>query len=141
MNIFTAVKYCCILHGRVCVMRINLSRVVVRKPEFGICEHNDAVQLRGTRKDQRLCYFPTRIVQSLYFLNPKFQTSRHLPSLYCPVCVGPGRKPRRQVPSCRGSLACPLFSRQFKCLSVHYEPIVVGNSEIIQKTQRALLLT
>ena len=33
------------------------------------------------------------------------------------------------------------LSRQFKCLSIHNEPIVEGNSEIIQKTQRALLLT
>ena len=30
----------------------------------------------------------TKIVQSLYSLNPKFQTSSHLL-----VCVGPGRKP------------------------------------------------
>ena len=36
--------------------------------------------------------FATRIVQSLYFLNPKFQASSHLLSLYSLVCVGPGRK-------------------------------------------------
>ena len=47
--------------------------------------------------------FATRIVQSLYFLNPKFQTSSHLVWLYSPVCVGPGRKPRRPVFSERGS--------------------------------------
>ena len=32
--------------------------------------------------------FATRIVQSLYFLNPKFQASSHLLWLYSPVCVG-----------------------------------------------------
>ena len=47
--------------------------------------------------------FTIRIVQSLYFLNPKFQASRHLLWLCSPVCVGPGRKPRRPVFSGRGS--------------------------------------
>ena len=47
--------------------------------------------------------FATCIVQSLYFLNPKFQASSHLLWLYSPVCVGPGRKPRRPVFSERGS--------------------------------------
>ena len=47
--------------------------------------------------------FATRIVQSLYFLNPKFQASNHLLWLYSPVCVGPGRKPRRPVFAQRGS--------------------------------------
>ena len=47
--------------------------------------------------------FATRIVQSLYFLNPKFQASSHLLWLYRLVCVGPGRKPRRPVFSQRGS--------------------------------------
>ena len=39
--------------------------------------------------------FSTWIVQSLYFLHSKFQASSHLLWLYIPVCVGPGRKPRR----------------------------------------------
>ena len=47
--------------------------------------------------------FATRIVQSLYFLNPKFQASSHLLCLCSPVCVRPGRKPRRPVFSQRGS--------------------------------------
>ena len=47
--------------------------------------------------------FATRIVQSLYFLNLKFQASRHILWMYSPVCVGPGRKPRIPVFSQRGS--------------------------------------
>ena len=47
--------------------------------------------------------FATWIVQSLCFLNPKFQVSSHLLWLYSPVSVGPGRKPRRPVFSRRGS--------------------------------------
>ena len=48
--------------------------------------------------------FAIRIVQSLYYLNLKFQASSHLPWLYRPVCVGPGRKPRRPVFSQRDSI-------------------------------------
>ena len=47
--------------------------------------------------------FAKRIVQSLFYINPKFQASSHLLWLYRPVCVGPGRKPRRLVFSERGS--------------------------------------
>ena len=51
------------------------------------------------------CVSATLIVQSLYFLNWKFKASSHLLWLYSPVCVGPGRKPRRPVFSQRGSFA------------------------------------
>ena len=37
--------------------------------------------------------FATRIVQFLYFLNPKFPVSSILLCLYSPVCVEPVRKP------------------------------------------------
>ena len=37
--------------------------------------------------------FTTRIVQFLYFLNPKFSASSHLLGLYRLVCVGPGQNP------------------------------------------------
>ena len=37
--------------------------------------------------------FATRIVQLLYFLNPKFQASINLLCLYSSVCVEPVRKP------------------------------------------------
>ena len=47
--------------------------------------------------------FATRIVQFLFYLNPKFQASSSFLSMYRSVCVGPGRKPRRPVFSRRGS--------------------------------------
>ena len=47
--------------------------------------------------------FATRIVRSLFYLNPKFQASSHLLWLYSPVCVRPGRKPRKLVFSQRVS--------------------------------------
>ena len=46
--------------------------------------------------------FATKIVQSLYFPNTKFQASSYLLLLYSLVCVRPGRKPRRPVFSQRG---------------------------------------
>ena len=47
--------------------------------------------------------FAIQIVQSLYFLNPKFQASIHLLWLYSLVCVGPGQANQRQVFSRCGS--------------------------------------
>ena len=67
----------------------------LRKPDFCICQNKDA--------DLSAFVFATRIVQSLYFLSPKFQASNHILWLCSPVCVGPGRKPRRLVSSQRGS--------------------------------------
>ena len=79
----------------------------MRKPAFCTYENKDADQLRGNREDDHAFVFATWIVKSLYFLNMKFQASSHLVWLYSPVCVGPGRKPRRPVFSERGSF---LFS-------------------------------
>ena len=79
----------------------------MRKPAFCICENKDADQLRKsfavTAKRISAFVFAIRIVQFLYYLHPKFQASSHLLWLYSPVCVGPGRKPRRSVFSQRGS--------------------------------------
>ena len=80
--------------------------LVVRKPAFCICENKDADQLRSNCLTAQLIsafVFATRIVQSHYFLNPKFQGSSYLLWLYSLVCVGPGRKPRSPVFSQRGS--------------------------------------
>ena len=77
--------------------------LVMRKPDFCICENKDADQLAVTAKLICVFVFAIRIVQSLYYLHPKFQASSHLLWLYSLVCVGPGRKPRRPVFSERGS--------------------------------------
>ena len=61
---------------------------------FCICENKDADQLRSSRATAQRS---TKIVQSLFFLNPKIQTSNHYLWVYNPVCVGDGRKLRRQV--------------------------------------------
>ena len=70
----------------------------MRKGDYCLCENKGADQLRSN------FVFATRIVQFLFYLNPKFQASSSFLSLYRPVCVAPGRKPRRPVFSRRGSL-------------------------------------
>ena len=59
--------------------------------------------LKVTAKLISAFIYDTRIVQSFYFLNPKFQASSHLLSVYSPVCVGPGQNTRKPVFSQRGS--------------------------------------
>ena len=49
-------------------------------------------------------------VQSIFYLNPKFQASNHLLWVYSLVCVRPGQKPGRRVFSQRGSNRIHTFS-------------------------------
>ena len=72
--------------------------------------------------------FATRIVQSLYFLNTKFNASRHFLWLYSLVCVGPGRKPRRPVFSERGSYVTVVKTSVY-CIGVLSECLT---SEMLQ---------
>ena len=72
----------------------------MRKPDFRTCENKAADQHRGNREaDQRLCF---RYTESTIPLLPKSAISSLW--LYSPVCVGPGREPRRPVFSRRGSI-------------------------------------
>ena len=96
------------------------------KPDFCICENKDADQLRSNcAADQRLCFL-IRIVHALYYLNPKFQASSHLLWLYRPVCVGPGRKPRRPVFLQRGS-----FDNRIGCSTCLLSPSGTSRSLVI----------
>ena len=52
--------------------RYDMSRVM-RKPAFCICENKDADQLAVTAKLISAFVFATRIVQSLFFLDPNFK--------------------------------------------------------------------
>ena len=68
--------------------------------------------------------FATWIVQSLYFLNMKFQASSYLVWLYSLVCVGPGQKPRRPVFSERGSFSLGLcFNTNNSSILAHQKNI------------------
>ena len=70
---------------------------IVRKPAFCMCENKGADQLYDNRTaDHRLCF---RYINSTIPLLPKSEILSLYPLLllYRPVCVGLGRKPRRQV--------------------------------------------
>ena len=77
-------------------------------------EKTGFLHMRKQRRetDQRLCFRYTDSTSPL-LPKPKLQASRHLLWLYCPVCVGPGRKPRRPVFSERGS---NIVSLVFTCM-------------------------
>ena len=61
------------------------------KTYFLSTENKGADQLHGTviAKLISAFVFAPLIVQSLYFLNPKFEVSSHLLLLYSRICVGP----------------------------------------------------
>ena len=76
----------------------------MRKPIFfAYAKTKTQISFAVTAKLISAFVFATRIVRSLYYINPKFQASSHLLWLYRPACVGPGRNPRRPVFSERGS--------------------------------------
>ena len=76
----------------------------MRKPAFAFAKTKTQISCAVTAQLISAFVFAIRIVQSLYFLNPKFQASSRLMWLYSLVCVGPGRNPPpKQVFSQRGS--------------------------------------
>ena len=70
----------------------------VRKPDFiAYAKTKTQISFAVTAKLISAFVFATRIVQSLYLLNSKFQAASIILWLYSPVCVGHGLKPRRPV--------------------------------------------
>ena len=91
----------------------------MRKPAFCIsCENKDADQLRGNREaDQRL--FFRYIVQSLYFLNAKFQAFSHLVRFYSLVRVDLVGNPKDRFSHKEAHLSCYFPHGQgLQCLSI-----------------------
>ena len=72
----------------------KMSRVL-RKPLFAYVKTKTQISCAVTAQLISAFVFATWIVQSLFYLNRKFQASSHLLWLYSQVCVGPGRKPRK----------------------------------------------
>ena len=71
---------------------------------FAYAKAKTQISFAVTAKLISASVFATRIVQSLYFLDTKFQASSHLLWLHSLFCVEPGRKPRRPVFLQRGLL-------------------------------------
>ena len=95
---------------------------------FAYAKTKMQISFAVTAKLISIFVFTTRIVQSLFYLNPKFQASNHLLWLYSPVCVRPGRKPRRPVFSQRGSY------------SSWYFPIILGSFPRINSLQSFIVI-
>ena len=68
----------------------NMSRRM-GKPTICIGENKAQISFAVTAKLISVFVFTLRILQSFYFLNPKFEAPSLLLLLYRPVCVGPGR--------------------------------------------------
>ena len=85
------------------VIRMNEMSRDARKPDICLCENKGADQLRSNcEADQRLCFRYSDSTIPL-LLKSEISSFYSFLSLYRPVCVGPGRKPRRPVFSRRGS--------------------------------------
>ena len=68
----------------------DMSRVS-RKLDFAYAKTKAQISFAVTAKLFSTVVFATRIVQFLFFLNPKFPASSNLLCLYSSVCVRPGR--------------------------------------------------
>ena len=79
---------------------------------FAFAKTKTQISFAVTAKLISAFVFAIRLVQFLFYPSPKFQVSSHLLWLYSPVCVGPGRKPRRPVFSQRGSNHSVTLSAQ-----------------------------
>ena len=69
------------------------TNVEIKQPPHG--KTNNLHRRKQRREADQHFVFATRIVQFLFYLNPKFQASSSFLCLYRPVCVGPLRKPHR----------------------------------------------
>ena len=105
---------------------------IVRKPIFV------QISFAVTGKLISVFVFATRIVQFLFFLKPKFQSSRFFLKLYRAVCVRPGRKPRRPVFSRRGSYSTTVKEQKDQDIHIvsHSDNVAMNNCiDVIKLTQ------
>ena len=111
-------KRCCVEESLISVIKnhVNIKRNKVldltaprENRLFAYAKTKTQISLVVTAKLISAFVFATWILQSIFYLNPKFQASSHLLWPYSPVCVGPGRKVRRPVFSQRSSYIM-LFS-------------------------------
>ena len=97
----------------------------MRKPALCICKTKAQISSAITAQLISVFVFTTKIVQSLYFLNPKFQASSHFLLLFSPVCVGPSRKPEDRFSHDPAHISSTL--RQLKIIqqeaSCSFEPL------------------
>ena len=69
---------------------VGFLAVIINEPPHG---KTNNLQKAKTKTQISFAVTATRIVQFLFYFNPKFQASSSFLRLYRSVCVGPGRKP------------------------------------------------
>ena len=106
----TATTVCSVTLLYLILICFYLSRVTI-KPAFSIYAKTKGADQLVTAQLIRAFVFTTLIVHSLYRLNQKFQATSHHLWRCSPVCVGPGRKPQRQVFSRRSSFVILYLER------------------------------
>ena len=90
----------------------------MRKPDFAYAKTKALISCSVTARLISAFVFTARIVQLLFYLNPKFQASNYFQRLERPVCARPGRKPQRPVSLRRGSYVDLYNSRLVKQISL-----------------------
>ena len=86
----------------------NANNNLSRDTSFAYAKTKGQISCAVTAQLISTFVFVTQIVQTLCFLNPKFQASSHLLCLYSSVCVRPGRKPQDRFARVVGHL-CVLY--------------------------------
>ena len=93
----------------------------MRKSAFCIAKTKAQISCAMTVHLISAFVFATKIVQSHFFLNPKFSASSHILWMYSPVRVVPGQKPQRQIFLQHGSdKSCMQHSMSY-CLNFAYK--------------------
>ena len=90
----------CWFEGHIYIIEPHREKTVF----FAYAKTKTQISFAVTAKLISAFVFASRIVQFLSYLNSNFQASSHHLWLHSPICVGPGRKPRRPVFSGRGSV-------------------------------------
>ena len=80
--------------------------------------------------------FATRIVQLLYFLNPKFPASSHLLCLYRPVCGGPVRKPHCWFSQEAAQISMYLQQFLYKLTLIYQFPLFVSGHTLYHQSYK-----
>ena len=104
---------------------------------FGICKNKDADQLCRNHSTDQCLIFATQIVQSLFFLNPKFQASCHPLKLYSQLCRTWSETPKTGFVMTRLILCCLLRLNCPKLMDLsHYNVLanVCQRMKILSKT-------
>ena len=96
----------------------------MRKPDLAYEKTKTQISCAVTAQLISTFVFATLIVRFFFFLNLKFQACSYLLYLHRPVCVRPGRKPRRPVFSHHGSNLIDIKTSNFfkhpTCMYSHF---------------------